>query len=100
MDSEDKRKLDRVLKLAEENNEYVREVRSSQKTSQMWKSIYWVLVIAAVLGGYYYLKPYLAKMTQIYSAISGEKAGLGFSIPGTKNLEGLLDGIMSPQVKE
>ena len=100
MDPEDKRKLDRVLKLAEENNEYVREVRSTQKTAQMWKSIYWVLIIAAVFGGYYYLKPYLTKMTQIYSVLGGDDQKSGFSIPGVKNVQGLFDGIMNPAVKE
>ncbi|MBP6884504.1 MAG: hypothetical protein KBC17_01605 [Candidatus Pacebacteria bacterium] len=76
MDEEYKKKIDRVLKLAEENNEYVRQVRSSQKTSQMFKAIYWVIIGTFALGGFYYIKPYLNTLNNVYSSFGdiGKKA--------------------------
>ncbi len=71
MDTEDRQKLDRLLKLAEENNDYIRKVRSSQKTSQMIKAIYWVVILVFVLGGFYYIKPYLKTLGSMYDTASG-----------------------------
>ncbi len=79
MDAEDKKKLDRILELAEENNKYVRSVRKSQKTSQMIKAIYWVVIIVFVLGGFYYIQLYLKTLNGIYSSVSSKDGGFGFS---------------------
>lgn len=92
MDQEDKKKLDRILELAEENNAYIRRVRSTQKTSQMLKAIYWVVIVLFAVGGFYYLKPYLNSITNLYSSF-GSKSGTAstlLNLPDTKQLENLL----------
>jgi uncharacterized membrane protein len=66
---EDSKKLDRILALAEENNAYIRKVRSVQKTSQMFKAIYWVVIITFVLGGFYFIQPYINTLTKFYSGV-------------------------------
>ena len=71
MDSEYKAKIDRLLKLAEENNDYIRQVRKTQKTAQMWKAIYWVIVITFAVGGFYALKPYISGIANTYSSFTG-----------------------------
>ena len=71
MDSDDKKKIDRLLALAEENNQYIRKVRSSQKTSQMFKAIYWVVIIAFAVGGFYFVQPYLNTLSSVYSTVGG-----------------------------
>ncbi len=98
MDSEDKAKLDRVLKLAEENNAYIRKVRSTQKTSQMIKAIYWVVIIVFVLGGFYFLQPYLNTLTSIYTKIGGKSTGTSsgtssFQLPDAKSLQDFVNQI-------
>ncbi len=95
MDAEDKKKLDRVLELAEENNKYVRSVRRSQKTSQMIKAIYWVVIVMFMLGGFYYVQPYLKTLTGIYSSVSGKNSGIQFS--DSKQIESLLQQFKSTQ---
>ncbi len=100
MDAEDKKKLDRILELAEENNKYVRSVRKSQKTSQMFKAIYWVVIIVFVLGGFYYVQPYLKTLNGIYSSVSSKDGGFGFS--DTKQIQNLISqfkGTNSTQTK-
>lgn len=92
MDQEDKKKLDRILELAEENNAYIRRVRSTQKTSQMLKAIYWVIIVLFAVGGFYYIKPYLESVTNLYSNLNG-KSGTASSLlnlPDTKQIEGLI----------
>lgn len=102
MDDDDKRKLDRILKLAEENNEYVRKVRSSQKTSQMMKAIYWVVIIMFTVGGFYAIKPYLNTINGLYSSIGGSptKGVSGFKMPDTKQLQDLLKEISPSNVPQ
>ena len=76
MDAEDKKKLDKILALAEENNEYVWQVRRGQKTSQMWKAIWWVLGIAVAASAYYSLKPYLGTLNAAYSKVQSLNTSL------------------------
>ena len=76
MDAEDKKKLDRILALAEENNEYVRQVRKGQKTSQMFKAIWWVIGLAVAASAYYSLQPYLGTLSSAYSKVQSLNATL------------------------
>jgi hypothetical protein len=89
MDDEDKKKLDRVLELAEENNKYIRKVRSTQKTNQMVKAIYWTVIIVFMLGGFIYLKPYFKTLSGLYSGVNNADGGFQFST--TKQLQALIN---------
>ncbi len=90
MNPEDSKKLDRILELAEENNAYIRKVRSVQKTSQMFKAIYWVVIITFVLGGFYFVKPYISMLTNVYSKIGGAGSS-ALQIPDAKQLQDLVN---------
>ena len=65
MDAEEKKKLENILRLTEETNVYVKKIRRTQKTSQIFKTIYWVLIISAVFGGFYYIQPYINNLVSI-----------------------------------
>jgi hypothetical protein len=101
MDEEDKKKLDAILKLSEENNHFLRKVRGAQKTSQMFKAIYWVIIIAVTLGGFYLVKPFLSTLTGLYSGIgggssNGSGSSSGFKVPDIRQLQDLLKQINPP----
>lgn len=66
VDADDKSKLDRALKLAEENNEYIKKVYRYQKTAQAFKALYWIVIILFMVGGFFALKPYLSTLAGIY----------------------------------
>ncbi len=99
VDEADSKKLDRILALAEENNEYIKKVRSTQKNTQMFKAIYWVAIITFAVGGFYFLKPYFNTLNNLYSSISGEKKeGTSlFQIPEARNIQGIIDQITQQQ---
>ncbi len=97
MDAEYKEKFDRMLKMTEESHEYIRQIRRTQKTAQMWKAIYWVVIIMFVLGGYYYIKPYLTKVTNLYTTFSGATSGANLNLPEVKQLQGLVDQFKNKQ---
>ena len=67
MDSEYKKELDEVLKLSEENNQYVKKIRSAQKTSQIFKIIYWAFIICVMFGGFYFVQPYVTNIINLYN---------------------------------
>ncbi len=89
VDEEVSKKIDRILALAEENNAYIRKVRSVQKTSQMMKAIYWVIIGVFVLGGFYFVQPYLNTLMSLYSGTTGKSAS-SFSIPDASQLQELV----------
>ena len=102
MDPETQRKLDRVLLLTEENNTMLREVRRSQKTAQMMKAIYWVIIIMVTVGSLYFVQPYLGTLTNLYGGLSNnqnaasgdtgaQKPASNIQIPDVKQLQGLID---------
>lgn len=90
MDAEDKKKLDHMVQLVEENHVYIKKIHRSLKLSQTIKAVYWVIIIIFVLGGFYFLKPYLATLSNVYSTVSG-KQGTGFQFPDAKQLQTLIE---------
>jgi len=82
MEPEDKEKLDRMLSLAEENNVMLRKIRSAQKTSAMFKTIYWIIIIGVTVGAYYYVKPLYDTVTGIFAQGNANLKDAGLSFPG------------------
>ncbi|MFA7285749.1 MAG: hypothetical protein WC011_02790 [Candidatus Paceibacterota bacterium] len=59
MDSEDKKLLEKVYELAEENNEMLHKVRSVQKRAFLFQIIRWTVIIGISIGAFYFLQPYV-----------------------------------------
>jgi hypothetical protein len=92
VDGDNTQKLDRILELAEENNAMLKKIRGAQKTAQMFRAIYWVLIIASFLGAFYFIKPYLESIVGLYSGLSGMKDKAGsFQLPDTKQIQDLIN---------
>ena len=56
-------KLDRMLKLTEENNKMLRSMHRSQTVSNIFRLLYWTLIIASIAGAYYFIKPMLTSFS-------------------------------------
>ncbi len=67
MDEEIKTLLEANLKLSKENNNLLRKVRSSQRWSTFTRFFYWIIIIGAAFGSFYFLKPYIGNLLSIYS---------------------------------
>ena len=77
MDAEDKRKLENILHITEETNLYVKKIRSTQKTAQIFKIIYLVLIVGLMFGSFYFVEPYLGSLLSVYSGnLSGLKGAV------------------------
>ncbi|MEK7113261.1 MAG: hypothetical protein AAB873_00365 [Patescibacteria group bacterium] len=71
MDSDDKKLLKETFALTEENNKMLKKVRGVQKREAIWSTLKIIIVVGIALGSFYYIEPYLNKMIDIYSSITG-----------------------------
>ena len=71
MDPESKELLQATFKLAEENNKLLHKVRGVQKRATLWTVARYVLIIGIALGSFYFIEPYLIKIMDLYSSVSG-----------------------------
>ncbi len=66
-------KLDRMLKLTEENNKILRSLHRTQTVSSIFRILYWTLIIASLGGAYYFIKPMI-------TSFAGEGASIKDSL--------------------
>ena len=79
MDPEDKIKLERALALSEENNELLRKIHRSLKLSRWVRVLYWVILLGASIGAFYYLQPYIDQVLGTYGSLRGGIEGFFIS---------------------
>lgn len=69
MSPEEKSLLERTYKLAEENNEILRSIRSGRRWGIAFKVFYWAIIIGLSYGAYYFIQPYLKMVTGVYGQV-------------------------------
>lgn len=67
MDQDIKQLLEENLKISKENNELIKKVRQYQRWSQITKVLYWFVIIGIAFGSFYFIKPYLGGLLNVYS---------------------------------
>ena len=72
MEEKDKAMLQNVLKLSEENNRMLKRMERRHFWSSVGRLFYWVIIIGAAYGAFYYVQPYLAKVTNMYNVASSQ----------------------------
>jgi len=74
VDDEIKQLLDKNVKLSEENNQLLLKLYKIQRWAQITRVIYWFLIIGITGGAFYFIKPYLGNMLNLYT---GGVSGIG-----------------------
>ena len=64
------KQLDAVTELSRENNRMLTSLWKHHRVVRVFRIIYLVLIIAAALGIYYYLEPYLEMISRLYTGNS------------------------------
>jgi hypothetical protein len=72
MEQEDKRKLERLLDISEENNKILKTLLRNMRWGRLLRIIYWGLIIAASVGAFYYFQPLIDELSGAYGAFQGE----------------------------
>lgn len=74
MNPEDRQLLEENLKISKENNALLVKIHNIQRWSQITKIFYWVLIVGIAFGAFYFIKPMLGGVLNIYSGgVSGVK---------------------------
>ncbi|MFA6397255.1 MAG: hypothetical protein WDK96_00195 [Candidatus Paceibacterota bacterium] len=82
MDPEIKALFEENLKVNKENNVILKKMRRSQKRSDYLRLFYWLVIIGITAGAFYFINPFIGKITSILSS--------GTQIQGAQNLSGNL----------
>lgn len=67
----------KTLELANENNRMLHGIRRSMFWGRIMRIVYWVVIIGAGVGIYYYLTPYIDTAIDAYSNVKGDLKSFG-----------------------
>jgi len=84
MEGDIKNLLEENLKLSKENNELLLKIRGVQRWQQITHILYWFLIIGVSIGAFYFIKPYLGNVLNLYT---GGVSGINNIGDITKNLK-------------
>lgn len=87
---DDSEKLDRILKLTEENNRKIKALYRAQIWATIRSVIYWCLIIAIGVGSFYFIQPYLTAMNQLMKTVTGNE-NASFLNVNLNSLKGLVN---------
>jgi len=66
METQDKQRLERTLELSEENNKILKKMLRGMRWARLIRVLYWSILIAASVGAFYYIQPYVDGIQDIY----------------------------------
>lgn len=84
-------KLNRILALAEENHKLLRSLHRTQFVSNIFRILYWTLIIASLGGAYYFIKPMLSNFTSNNGSIMEQYSTFKAQLPDAKALQQMLN---------
>lgn len=94
--------FERLLKLTEDNNKILRKMRRDQIVARWLKVFYWLILIGALFGAYYFLQPYVSSFNNnlndfqnVIRTISSSTNSIPANIPGITEMQRFLENIKS-----
>lgn len=66
MNPEERRLLERSVKLSEENNAMLKKMRRAARWAILWGIIRFALIVVPLVVGYLYLEPYLGSLNETF----------------------------------
>ncbi len=71
MDPETKQLLKENLEIAKENNKMLSKMVRNQKWTNIYRVVYWGIIIFSTVGVYYFVQPFLGNLFNAYG-VSGQ----------------------------
>lgn len=69
--------LKRILTTVEENNRVVRNLQRAMRWGRFFRILYWVVIIGAMLGAFYFLQPVIDQLKETYGVLPNVTDVLG-----------------------
>ncbi len=93
-------KLNEIFRMTEENNRILHSLRRQQYFANIFRILYWIIIIASVGGAYFFIKPLIetftgktSGFTQMFDQINSFKS----QSPEVKAFKEMFQGASSPQ---
>jgi hypothetical protein len=77
MQPEEKEMLKKTLELAQDNNKMLHSIRRGMFWGKVTRIIYWIIIIGAAVGVYYYVEPYINSAVDAYGNMKGDLKNFG-----------------------
>ena len=77
MDLDEKAILKKTLELSQENNKMLHSMKRQMLFGRVFRIIYWVIILGAAVGLYYYLIPYIDSAIGAYADVKGDFKSFG-----------------------
>ncbi len=77
-------KIQRILELSENNNKLLRSIKRAIWVGRVTHIIYWVILIGASIGAFWFLKPYISQLNEVYGGLKN-----GVNSVNNLNTEGI-----------
>lgn len=77
MNPEEKELLKKTLELAKENNQMLHSIKRQMLWGRVFRIVYWVLIIGAAIGIYYYIDPYINDAIDAYGSLKSNVQNFG-----------------------
>jgi uncharacterized protein YjgD (DUF1641 family) len=89
-------KLDAIYAMTLENHEVLKTIRRQQYFSTIMRLLYWLIILGAIGGSYYFIRPFIITLTDSTVGLE-EKLNqlnqLKNQLPDTKVLDQLMQGL-------
>jgi site-specific recombinase len=95
-------KLNEIFRMTEENNTILRSMRRTQYISNIFRLLYWTLIIASLGGAYYFIKPIITGFSENEGGVSDTLKQLNIlksQLPEVKLLQEMLTGAKGAQAQ-
>lgn len=63
--------LERTYAVEKENNAMLKKLYHDMWWGRIFRIVYWIFILAAMFGAYYYIQPYIAPLLKAYADVSG-----------------------------
>lgn len=76
MDEETKKLLAENYALNKDNNEMLKKLVLFQKLNQIYRIVYWVIIILSAIGAFYFMKQYMGNLISLYTGGIGDSSSI------------------------
>jgi len=77
MNSEEKELLERTLRISEENNKILKNMRRAGRLGTAFRIFYWLVIIGLGFGAYYFIEPYVKQFNVVYTQFNNTVKNFG-----------------------
>lgn len=77
MEPEYKEILKKTLELSQENNKMLHSIKRGMLWGRVMRVAYWIIILGAAIGAYYYIEPYIDQAVGAYGDVKGDLKNFG-----------------------